>query len=218
MVAAYDVQMTSAAVGRRESKRRETREALIASATTLFAERGYQATTVADIATGAGVAPRTFFGYFPTKEAVLFWPFDVLAASLEEALAEGTDDALTTLRVWAHAHSAWFDADFRALRPLIETASRESHTVAITGLLFIQRLSAAVASRLRLDLDVQPDDMMPNMAAAAAVAALTVALPMGMTCNSIEDPAGLSRNLLDDLDTAIGFARAGLEATRPARA
>ena len=85
-------------MGRRESKRRETHDALIASATRLFTERGYQATTIADIAAGAGVAPRTFFGYFPTKEAVLFWPFDVLAANLEEALSEGPDDALTTLR------------------------------------------------------------------------------------------------------------------------
>jgi AcrR family transcriptional regulator len=210
--------MTSAAVGRRESKRRETRDALIASATSLFAERGYQATTVADIAAGAGVAPRTFFGYFPTKEAVLFWPFDVLVADLEEALSEGPDDALTTLRTWAHAHSAWFDTDFRALRPLIETASQENHTVAITGLLFIQRLSAAVASRLRLDLGVGPDDVMPTMAAAAAVAALSVALPMAMTCRPTHDLPDGSGNLLDDLDSAIGFARAGLEATRPARA
>ncbi|NYI40250.1 TetR/AcrR family transcriptional regulator [Demequina lutea] len=210
--------MTSATEGRRESKRRETRDALIASATSLFAERGYQATTIAAIAAGAGVAPRTFFGYFPTKEAVLFWPFDVLAANLEEALSDGPDDALTTLRTWAHAHSAWFDTDFRDLRRLIETASQENHTVAITGLLFIQRLSVAVASRLRLDLGVGPDDAMPDMAAAAAVAALTVALPMGMACRSTDGPPDLSRNLLDDLDTAIGFARAGLEATRPVRA
>jgi TetR/AcrR family transcriptional regulator, regulator of mycofactocin system len=210
--------MTSAAVGRRESKRRETRDALFASAVKLFAERGYQATTVADIAAGAGVAARTFFGYFPTKEAVLFLPVDELAANLEEVLATGPDDALTTLRTWAHAHSAWFDTEFRELRRLIENASQENHTVAITGLLFIQRLSAAVASRLRLDLGVGPDDVMPDMAAAAAVAALTVALPMGMTRRSTGDLPDLSRNLLDNLDTAIGFARAGLEATRPARA
>lgn len=209
--------MTSATVGRRESKRRETRDALIASARRLFAERGYQATTVADIAAGAGVAPRTFFGYFPTKEAVLFWPFDVLAANLEEALAEGSDDALTTLRTWAHAHSAWLDADFRELRRLIETASLESHTVAVTGLLFIQRLATAVASRLKVDLGAGPDDAMPDMAAAAAVAALTAALPMGATSRSTDDLPHRSRSLLDDLDTAISFARAGLEATRPAR-
>jgi AcrR family transcriptional regulator len=209
--------MTSATVGRRESKRRETRSALIASATTLFTERGYQATTVADIAAGAGVAPRTFFGYFPTKEAVLFWPFDVLAANLEEVLSEGSDDALTTLRTWAHAHSAWFDTDFRELRQLIEAASRENHTVAISGLLFAQRLAAAVASRLRLDLGVGPNDALPDMAAAAAVAALTVALPIDLKRHSRDDLPDRSGDLLDDLDTAIVFARAGLEATRPGR-
>ena len=207
--------MTSATVGRRESKRRKTRDALIASATRLFAESGYQATTVAAIAAGAGVSPRTFFGYFPTKEAVLFWPFDVLAHDLEAALSDGPDDALTTLRSWTHAHSAWFDADFRELRLLIEMASQENHTVAITGLLFIQRISAAVAARLRRDLGVGPDDAMPDMAAAAAVAALTVALPMGMACHFSEGVPDRSGNLLNDLDTAISFARAGLEATRP---
>ena len=204
-------------MGRRETKRRETHAALVASAMRLFAEHGYQATTIAAIAADAGVAPRTFFGYFPTKEAVLFWPFDVLAANLEDALSEGPDDALTTLRTWAHDNSAWFDADFRELRKLIETASQENHTVAVTGLLFIQRLSAAVASRLRLDLGVGPDDAMPDMAAAAAVAALTVALPLGTTGRSADELPDRSRDLLGDLDTAISFARAGLEATRPVR-
>ncbi len=207
--------MTSATVGRRESKKRETRDALVASATKLFAKNGYQATTVAAIAAEAGVSPRTFFGYFPTKEAVLFWPFDVLVDDLEAALSSGPDDALTTLRSWTHAHSAWFDGEFRELRPLIETASQENHTVAITGLLFSQRISAAVAARLRRDLGVGPDDAMPDMAAAAAVAALTVALPMGVARHFSEGVPDRSGYLLDDLDTAISFARAGLEATRP---
>jgi len=210
--------MTSVTVGRRESKRRETRDALIASATKLFAENGYQATTVAAIAADAGVSPRTFFGYFPTKEAVLFWPFELLGDDLEAALADGPDDALTTLRSWTHVHSAWFDADFRDLRRLIETASQENHTVAITGLLFIQRISTAVAARLRRDLGAGPDDAMPDMAAAAAVAALTAALPMGMASHFTEGVPDRPGKLLEDLDTAIGFARAGLEATRPTRA
>ncbi len=207
--------MTSANVGRRESKRRQTRDALIASATKLFAENGYQATTVAAIASDAGVSPRTFFGYFATKEAVLFWPFDVLGEDLEAALSTGPDDALTTLRAWAQSNAAWFDGDFRDLRRLIEAASQENHAVALTGLLFIQRVSEAVASRLRQDLHSDPDDAMPDMAAAAAVAALTVVLPMGMTSHSGQAGRDRSGNLLADLDTAIGFARAGLEATRP---
>jgi AcrR family transcriptional regulator len=206
--------MTSTAPGRREERKRETRTALFASAVKLFAERGYQATTVADIAAGAGVAARTFFGYFPTKEAVLFLPVDELAANLEEVLATGPDDALTTLRAWVYEHADWFRSDFRELRDLIEASSEESHTVAVTGLLFINRISAAVASRLRRDLDAEPDDAMPDIAAAATVAALTAALPMGHFGCAGEPAADRSGRLLDDLDAAIRFARAGLVAAR----
>jgi AcrR family transcriptional regulator len=49
-----------------------TRGALVAAALRLVAEQGWEATTVKDIATEAGVSPRTFFHHFDTKEDVLF--------------------------------------------------------------------------------------------------------------------------------------------------
>jgi AcrR family transcriptional regulator len=62
----------AAAVGLRERKKQRTRQALIDAAIGLFEERGYEATTVADIAAAAEVTPRTFFLHFPAKEAVVF--------------------------------------------------------------------------------------------------------------------------------------------------
>ena len=216
-IAPYDMQMTSATIGRREAKRRETSDALVASALALFAERGYQATTIADIAAAAGIAPRTFFGYFATKELVLYSPVEALVVDLEAVLGEGPEDALSALRSWTHARAAWLDGDFRGLRRLIQDASDESHTVALTGLLFIERLSTAVARRLRADLGASADDPMPDIAAAAAVAALATALPMGMSFRYSEGAPYRQGRLLEDLDTAIAFARAGLDAVRQGR-
>ena len=50
-------------------------------------QRGYEATTVAEIAAAAEVSPRTFFTYFPAKEEVLFAETDDRVKRLRTALA-----------------------------------------------------------------------------------------------------------------------------------
>ena len=58
-------------LGRREAHKQATRQALQQAADRLFAERGYAATTVRDIAEAAGVTERTFFRYFTGKEELI---------------------------------------------------------------------------------------------------------------------------------------------------
>ncbi|MFI6294989.1 TetR/AcrR family transcriptional regulator [Nonomuraea sp. NPDC050790] len=79
--------------GLREHKRRMTREAIVRAATELFTGQGFARTTVADIAGRAGVAPRTFFLHFASKEDVLFHHVEryvEIALARVAALPDGT--------------------------------------------------------------------------------------------------------------------------------
>jgi AcrR family transcriptional regulator len=71
-----------------QEHKERTRHDLLASARKLFAERGYHATSAADIAADAGVTERTLFRYFPNKVALVL---DELIALLPE-LAESIRD------------------------------------------------------------------------------------------------------------------------------
>jgi AcrR family transcriptional regulator len=76
--------------GWREQKKARTRQLLQEQALRLFLEKGFEATTVEEIAAAAGVSHMTFFRYFPIKEDVV--DYDDYSPTLAEHIAARPPD------------------------------------------------------------------------------------------------------------------------------
>jgi len=76
--------VTTPATSLRERKKLATRRQLRAAALHLVAEHGMANVTVEDIAEAADVSPRTFFNYFPSKEAAVYGADPDRVAALRE--------------------------------------------------------------------------------------------------------------------------------------
>ena len=74
--------------GRREASKRATRAAILAAAKEMFADHGFEATTVRDIARAADVTERTFYRYFDGKEGLIAGEFLAWLAILRQAIIE----------------------------------------------------------------------------------------------------------------------------------
>jgi AcrR family transcriptional regulator len=78
--------MAATTEGLRERKKRQTREAIAQTAMKLFAARGFDAVTVADVARAADVSEKTVFNYFPAKEDLVLHGGEERRAALVDAI------------------------------------------------------------------------------------------------------------------------------------
>jgi AcrR family transcriptional regulator len=205
----YDWHM---AEGLRERKKQRTREQIIEAAMGLFAERGYHATTIADIAEAAEVAPRTFFSYFPSKEAVVFHDaerdLDGLASALSDRLPGET--AFDALRRWI---DTIFDEKLggRDEALLRKRLCREDEGLANFQGGVMARVHELLLGAIAADLDEPPDALRPRLVAAAAVAALN-SLDTSVREKADQSAPVGKTEALAILDDAMVFLRGGLDA------
>ncbi|HEY0344565.1 MAG TPA: TetR family transcriptional regulator [Solirubrobacteraceae bacterium] len=75
-------------LGLRERKKQRTRQLIADTARALFAERGFDAVPVAEVARAAEVSEATVFNYFPTKEDLFFSGLEVFEQNLLSAIRE----------------------------------------------------------------------------------------------------------------------------------
>jgi AcrR family transcriptional regulator len=101
------LETVSASTSLRERKKRQTRQAIADAAAALFAERGFDAVTVDEIAQAANVSRQTVFNYFGSKEEMLFDRDAAVEAALLTALRD-REPGTTVLDVFrAHTRSFW---------------------------------------------------------------------------------------------------------------
>ncbi len=192
-------------IGHRERKKQRTREQIVEAAYRLFGERGYHATTVADIAFAADIAPRTFFAYFPSKEAVVFHEADAFCDAMAAAVGgrpEG-QTAFEALRLWIEQMlpSEAVESEEAVLR---KRMCAEDPSLAAQQRRILGRLEDVLREGVARDLGEPPDGLRPKLVAAAAVAAL----------DAISNDGAGKQHGMAMLDETLAFLRGGVDALR----
>jgi AcrR family transcriptional regulator len=183
-----------------ERKQELVRAELASAAWDLFGKKGYESTTVAEIAEAAGVSRRTFFRYYASKEEVVTETSDELAEAMLAAMADRPRDEPPLVSIE------------RALVPVLEPRLvltkrartiirllRESRTLRRAMMerhaLMEERLAAQLADRLGADLT---KDSTPALLAFIARAMLDTAFNVWYD-QGRKDVAGLVAELFASL-------------------
>ncbi|MFA1540964.1 TetR family transcriptional regulator [Actinomadura monticuli] len=203
--------------GRRERKKQRTREALIDAAFGLFAEKGFDATTVEEIADAVDVSSRTFFRYFASKEDVALTFQEEQNRAVMAALDERPADEpiMTALRHTVVGMARACEAGELGFEPgrfeCMLTMMRDSPTLLAGSLEHAQKkqalLTEVIARRMGLD---PAADLRPHVAAAATLCAFQAA------ADATRRPGGTFTSLSETVDQAFAILEGGLNEPVPA--
>jgi AcrR family transcriptional regulator len=194
----------TAPVGRRDRNRERLYDAAIA----LFAERGYEATTMDDIAARAGLSRRSAFNHFPAKSDLsLEWTARRREAAFAAVPGPGAvdpavaPDAVGRVRAW-----------FRALGELTDARPRETEQVFLgwytAGGPFRHPTGTAEALVPWIEAGIREGVLAPDLDAELA-AALLVDAYLGVLSRWFLLPADTRGPVVDRLDAAIALVLDG---------
>ena len=175
----------------------DARGRLQKAALALYGERGFDNTTVAEIAERAGLTKRTFFRYFADKREVLFWGSQALEELFVTEIGAAPDSAAPL-----DAVAAALDAAAAMFEERREYAARRQQIIAATPelrereLIKLASLAAAVAEALRRRGVRDPAAI---LTAEAGIAVFRVAFERWVAQDNEEDLERLIRDSLEVL-------------------
>jgi AcrR family transcriptional regulator len=175
----------------------DARGRLERAALELFIERGFEQTTVTEIANRAGLTQRTFFRYFADKREVLFWGQGALRELLVGAIASAPDSAAPI-----DAVAAALEAAGAVLQERREYARQRQAVIAANAglqereLIKLASLASALADALRQRGVTDPA---ASLTAEAGIAVFKIAFERWVNGTSQPDLPQLIRESLDEL-------------------
>ena len=201
--------------GLRERKKQKTRESIQRTALGLFDKRGYEQTTIEQIAAGAEISPSTFFNYFPTKEdVVLYDAYDPVAIRMflkrpkDEPLYVGLREVLQNLAATFERDERMILARGRLFLEVPELRARLWDEAERTQQLILQMLAERTGRRA--------DDFELRVTARVVTAALLEASKEWMRSNGRHGLANLANRALDVVESGARL-RAPTRAKSPTR-
>ena len=148
-------------VGLRERKRRRTRQTIIRVALELFADRGYGATTLMQIAEAAEIAPSTLHSYFASKEDIVFSSDDDIRDSMRARILDRPyDESLSqAMLAWTSEILPRIVGDDEAVFRQQRTTIKSEESLRAAERLRLAELEDAFTEAFAQDLGETPDDL-----------------------------------------------------------
>ena len=175
---------------------------LMHAALELYVSRGFEQTTVAEIAKLAGLTERTFFRYFADKREVLFWGAGELQELLVSTVADAPDSDAPIIVIGAAIEAAGVVFEERregaVLRQSVIAANAELQE---RELIKLAALASAMADALRQRGVKDPG---ASLSAEAGIAVLKIAFERWINEASPQDLPQLIRELFDELKVVTG--------------
>ncbi|MDT3442129.1 helix-turn-helix domain-containing protein [Pseudofrankia sp. BMG5.37] len=161
-------------VGLRERQKLARRQRIVEAAVALFAERGFEAVPVTEIAQRAEVSPATVFNYFPTKEDLIYDGMAAFHAALLGAVRDrrpgvSVPAAFREFLLQPRGLLVAPDPGAREQLAVVARVIRESPALQARERQEAERSTAALAELVAAELVVGPLDLRPWVLATALV-------------------------------------------------